>query len=62
MKSVKELIDYCKSKQGQVNMASAGAGSQSHLSGAYFLQAGEVRVAARAVQGRRPVGRVGDRR
>lgn len=40
VKSVKELIDYCKGKQGQVNMASAGAGSQSHLSGAYFLQAG----------------------
>lgn len=38
-KSVKELIDYCKAKQGQVNMASAGPGSQSHLSGAYFLQA-----------------------
>ena len=40
IKSVKELIDYCKGKQGKVNMASAGAGSQSHLSGAYFLQAG----------------------
>ncbi len=40
IKSVKELIDYCKSKQGKVNMASAGAGSQSHLSGAYFMQAG----------------------
>ena len=39
IKSVKELIDYCKGKQGQVNMASAGQGSQSHLSGAYFLQA-----------------------
>jgi tripartite-type tricarboxylate transporter receptor subunit TctC len=39
VKSVKELIDYCKGKQGQVNMASAGAGSQSHLSGAYFMQA-----------------------
>ena len=38
-KSVKELIDYAKGKQGQVNMASAGAGSQSHLSGAYFMQA-----------------------
>jgi tripartite-type tricarboxylate transporter receptor subunit TctC len=37
--SVKELIDYSRTKQGQVNMASAGAGSQSHLSGAYFLQA-----------------------
>ncbi len=40
IKSVKELIDYCKGKQGNVNMASAGAGSQSHLSGAYFMQAG----------------------
>ncbi|MDO8595862.1 MAG: tripartite tricarboxylate transporter substrate binding protein [Sulfuricaulis sp.] len=40
VKSVKELIDYCKSKQGNVNMASAGSGSQSHLSGAYFMQAG----------------------
>ena len=39
VKSVRELIDYCKGKQGQVNMASAGSGSQSHLSGAYFLQA-----------------------
>jgi tripartite-type tricarboxylate transporter receptor subunit TctC len=39
VKSVKELIDLTKSKQGQVNMASAGAGSQSHLSGAYFMQA-----------------------
>ena len=39
VKSVKELIDYAKGKQGQVNMASAGAGSQSHLSGAYFMQA-----------------------
>lgn len=39
-KSVKDLIEYCKAKQGQVNMASAGAGSQSHLSGAYFQQAG----------------------
>jgi tripartite-type tricarboxylate transporter receptor subunit TctC len=39
VKSTKELIDYCKAKQGQVNMASAGAGSQSHLSGSYFLRA-----------------------
>jgi tripartite-type tricarboxylate transporter receptor subunit TctC len=34
VKSVQELIDYCKSKPGQVNMASAGPGSQSHLAGA----------------------------
>jgi len=40
VKTVKELIDYCKAKNGAVNMASAGAGSQSHLSGTYFLQAG----------------------
>ena len=41
VKSVKELIAYCKSKNGEVNMASAGSGSQSHLSGSYFLQAGQ---------------------
>jgi len=40
VKSVKELIDYCKARNGAVNMASAGAGSQSHLSGTYFMQAG----------------------
>jgi putative tricarboxylic transport membrane protein len=39
-KSTQELIEYCKGKQGKVNMASAGPGSQSHLSGAYFMQAG----------------------
>ncbi len=39
VKTVKELIEYAKGKQGKINMASAGVGSQSHLSGAYFLQA-----------------------
>ena len=34
VKSTKELIDWCKSHPGQVNMASAGPGSQSHLAGA----------------------------
>jgi len=38
-KTVKELIELAKAKQGQINMASAGTGSQSHLSGAYFMQA-----------------------
>src|SRR5690606_28025024 len=38
-KTVKDLIDFAKAKQGQVNMASAGTGSQSHLSGVYFMQA-----------------------
>ena len=33
IKNVKELIDYAKSKQGKINMASAGIGSQSHLNG-----------------------------
>jgi len=38
IKSVKELIAYGKSGKTPFNMASAGSGSQSHLSGAYFLQ------------------------
>ena len=37
VKSVKELIATANAKQGQLNMASAGSGSQSHLSGAYFM-------------------------
>jgi tripartite-type tricarboxylate transporter receptor subunit TctC len=40
VKSVKELMDYCKAQNGKVHMASAGVGSQSHLAGAVFLQAG----------------------
>ena len=38
IKSVKDLIDYAKSGKKPFNMASAGVGSQSHLSGAYFQQ------------------------
>jgi tripartite-type tricarboxylate transporter receptor subunit TctC len=38
IKSTKELIDYAKSGKTPFNMASAGAGSQSHLAGAYFQQ------------------------
>lgn len=42
IKSVKDLIAYAKSKkESQFNMASAGAGSQSHMSGAYFQQAAQ---------------------
>jgi tripartite-type tricarboxylate transporter receptor subunit TctC len=33
VKSVRELIDFAKSRQGKVNMASAGIGAQSHLNG-----------------------------
>ena len=39
IKSTKDLIDYAKNNKGKFNMASAGAGSQSHLSGVYFQQA-----------------------
>jgi tripartite-type tricarboxylate transporter receptor subunit TctC len=38
VKSVPEFIAYAKSGKKPFNMASAGVGSQSHLSGAYFLQ------------------------
>jgi tripartite-type tricarboxylate transporter receptor subunit TctC len=39
IKSVKDLIAQAKAKPGALRMASAGSGSQSHLSGAYFQQA-----------------------
>ena len=35
--SVKDLIEYCRSHPGKVNMASAGPGSASHLAGAQLL-------------------------
>ncbi|HXF67633.1 MAG TPA: tripartite tricarboxylate transporter substrate binding protein [Burkholderiales bacterium] len=38
IKTVKELVDYAKSGKSPFNMASAGAGSQSHLSGEFFKQ------------------------
>ncbi|MGQ0525406.1 MAG: Bug family tripartite tricarboxylate transporter substrate binding protein [Betaproteobacteria bacterium] len=38
IKSTKDLIAYAKSGKKPFNMASAGAGSQSHLAGAYFQQ------------------------
>jgi len=38
IKSVKDLVAYAKSGKTPFNMASAGAGSQSHLSGAFFQQ------------------------
>jgi tripartite-type tricarboxylate transporter receptor subunit TctC len=40
-KSAKELIEYTRSKSGQVNMASAGPGSQSHLAGVLFMSLGK---------------------
>jgi len=44
VKSMPEFIAYGKSGKKPFNMASAGIGSQSHLSGAYFLQ--EARISA----------------
>ncbi len=38
-KSVKEFIDYAKVMGNKLNMASAGIGSQSHLSGTAFMVA-----------------------
>lgn len=40
VKSMKDLIDLAKSKSGQLNMASAGAGSQSHLAGVLLQSMG----------------------
>lgn len=37
VKNVKELIDYAKGRQGKINMASAGTGSQSHLNGTALM-------------------------
>jgi tripartite-type tricarboxylate transporter receptor subunit TctC len=39
VKSVKDFIAYSKGKPNEFRMASAGNGSQSHMSGAYFMQA-----------------------
>ena len=42
VKSVKDLIAVANSKKGAFNMASAGSGSQSHMSGAYFQQVAKI--------------------
>lgn len=44
VKSAKELIAYAKGKPKDFRMASAGNGSQSHLSGAYFQQMAQIDV------------------
>src|SRR5258706_7748161 len=38
-KTVREFIDYAKSMGSKLNMASAGTGAQSHLSGTAFMSA-----------------------
>ncbi len=40
VKSVNELIEYAKARQGKINMASAGPGSTSHFSGTALMMAG----------------------
>jgi tripartite-type tricarboxylate transporter receptor subunit TctC len=37
VKSVRELIDYAKANASKINMATAGVGSQSHLSGVLLM-------------------------
>ena len=39
VKSVRELVDYAKAKQGKINMATAGVGAQSHLNGTALMMA-----------------------
>ncbi len=41
IRTVQELIGYCRTRQGQVNMASAGPGSQSHLTGVLLTTMGK---------------------
>jgi tripartite-type tricarboxylate transporter receptor subunit TctC len=41
VKSVKELIELARTKPGQLNMASAGPGSQSHLAGVLLMSLGK---------------------
>jgi tripartite-type tricarboxylate transporter receptor subunit TctC len=41
VKTVKELVELAKSKGGQLNMASAGPGSQSHLAGVLLMSLGK---------------------
>ena len=42
IKTAKELIAYANSGKTPFNMSSAGAGSQSHLSGAFFQQVAKI--------------------
>lgn len=43
VRSVKDLIEYSNSRGGNINMASAGVGSQSHLSGVMFMTAAKMK-------------------
>jgi tripartite-type tricarboxylate transporter receptor subunit TctC len=43
VRTVRELIDYANSRNGNINMASAGIGSQSHLTGVMFMTAAKMK-------------------
>ena len=42
--TVKEFIDYAKTNAGKVNMASAGIGTSTHLSGVLFMMMTDVKM------------------
>jgi tripartite-type tricarboxylate transporter receptor subunit TctC len=42
--TVQEFIDYAKANAGKVNMASAGIGTSTHLSGALFMMMTDVKM------------------
>ena len=43
VRTVRELIDYANSRNGNINMSSAGIGSQSHLTGVMFMVAAKMK-------------------
>lgn len=43
VRTVRELIDYANSRNGNINMSSAGIGSQSHLTGVMFMVAARMK-------------------
>jgi tripartite-type tricarboxylate transporter receptor subunit TctC len=50
-KTVKEFVDYVKARPGQLNYASAGAGTTTHLTGALFLSRAGLKMAHVAYKG-----------
>ncbi len=54
VKSVRDLIDYAKAKQGRINMATAGIGAQSHLNGTALMIAGKFESVAVPYKGGGP--------
>ena len=55
VKSVKDLIALAKAKPGQVNYASSGAGSASHLAVEYFKLLAKIDLTAIAYRGTSPM-------